>query len=166
MAWTTPQTFATNESPLTSTKLNLNVRDNMRELWHEVAYVEYTSNVSITSAVSTAPQDIVSSGAITYVAAPIIVEFFAPHILTPPNNALKLMLWDDTTDLATIGDVGAVNELYAAPVSAFRRLTPTAASHTYKVRAYMSAGTGTVEGGAGGVNTLAPGYIRVLQRGG
>jgi hypothetical protein len=161
MAWTVPATFATNESPLTSTKLNTHLRDNMRELWHEVAYVEFTSDVTTTTATEAAPLDVVSSGAITYAAYPILVEVYSPYWLL--NGAGGVSLWDDATDLGRLWDGIAGN----GAALLCRRLTPTAASHTYKARIWQTGGsTSTANAGAGGAGVTLPGYIRILQKGG
>ena len=139
------------------------IRDNMRELWHEVGYTEFTANVTITSPTHTelAPVDIVSSGAITYTAVPTIIEIYAPSYDSGGTGALNL--WDATTDLGRLNDN---IDVIMAPYFAVRRLTPTAASHTYKVRGWAQGGSGSVVAGAGGAGVEMPGYIRVLQRGG
>ena len=53
----------------------------------------------------------------------------------------------------------------AAPVNLERRLTPSAGTYTYSVRAWQASGTGTVTAGAGGTATFVPGYISILQKG-
>jgi hypothetical protein len=172
MAWTDPQTFATNESPLTSTKLNTNLRDNMRELWHEVAYVEFAATVTASAGVNTeaAPLDVVSSGAVTYIAAPTLVEFYCPiSKFTSTAGAVLggISLWDSATDLGRLLTQSGTSETNSGEVYAARRFTPTAASHTYKVRIWAGTGaSAVVSAGAGGVGVTLPGYIRVLQRGG
>jgi hypothetical protein len=46
-------------------------------------------------------------------------------------------------------------------VSLFRRLTPTAASHTYSIRGYTNTGSSvTVDGGAGTSGVIMPQFIR------
>jgi hypothetical protein len=48
-----------------------------------------------------------------------------------------------------------------------RRLTPTAASHTYKIKIWSTSNNANfATAGAGGTATNMPGYIRVLQKGG
>jgi hypothetical protein len=162
MAWTAPATFSTSEV-VTATKLNTHIRDNMKELWHEVAYVEFTANVASTTATEVAPLDVVSSGAITYVANPIIIEFGC-NGYNANGSSGALNLWDDLTDL---GRLHHIHTGTGYPYFRSRRLTPTAASHTYKVRLWTTGGvSSTVYAGAGGVGVELPGYIRVLQKGG
>lgn len=160
MAWTDPPSY-TNGQIVTQTDLHVGLRDNMRELYHPVAYVEFNADVPSTAAEAT-PTDVVSSGAVTYPAYPILIEFFAPGITIPTGGALNL--WDGSTDLGRLTFSGAIGT--DIPAYAVRRLTPTAASHTYKVRLWSSSGTNTVRAGAGGTGVLLPGYIQVWQRGG
>lgn len=161
MAWSTPRTWVNGEIP-TQTEFNTDVRDNMRELWHEVAYVEFTADVASTTATEAAPLDIVSSGARTYVANPLLIEFFCVRA----NHSVRISLWDDVTDLGRWWASDAATDSQN-PIFLARRLTPTAASHTYKARLWTSGGaSATVSAGAGGVATKLPGYIRVLQKGG
>ena len=160
MAWTDPVDF---NEPMIVDEVDMNLmQDNLRALWHEVAYVEFTAAVTATTGVNTeaAPIDIVSAGALTYVANPIMVEVFIPVLLF--NNATEGMsLWDATTDL------GRLTKSFGTGGTYTRRLTPTAASHTYKARLWTGDGSNaTATAGAGGVGTAMPGFIRVLQKGG
>lgn len=165
MAWTTPRTWSIAEK-VTKAMMDTHVRDNMNEVWHEVAYAEFTADVSVTTASTEgSPLDVVSSGAVTYAAVPTLIEFFAPGLVvnSAGSGRMGFNLWD-ATDLGRfvfdLGSTAAGQPLYFA-----RRLTPTAASHTYKIRAWATVNTQVVKAGAGGVATLVPGFIRVLQRG-
>jgi hypothetical protein len=159
MAWTAPVNFA---EPMIVDETDMNLmQDNIRESWHEVAYVEFTSNVTTTTNVEATPLDIVSSGAITYVANPILIEFFSPYVTIAGSGGISL--WDASTDLGRLWS----NVSGEGPVHLARRLTPTAASHTYKLRLWETGGTtSTVHAGAGGVGVTLPGFIRVMQKGG
>lgn len=162
MAWTPPEDFS-HEEIVTATKLNANLRDNMKEVWREVAYVEVTSNVSVPGS-EAAPTDVVSSGAITYAATPILIEFFCPDVAANTNASTWVSLWDDTADRGRLFKVSAdANGHGDSGIYAARRLTPTAASHTYKIRGWNA---GIIQAGAGGVGTLLPGFIRIQQKGG
>jgi hypothetical protein len=44
-----------------------------------------------------------------------------------------------------------------------KRVTPSAASHTFTLRAYVDAGTGTAGGGAGGAGVALGGYFRATK---
>jgi hypothetical protein len=170
MAWTDPPSY-TNGQIITQTDLHVGLRDNMRELWHEKAYVEFTSTVTATVAVHTeaSPLDVVSSGAITYAALPTIVEFFCADVSFGAGNSgpAGFSLWD-ATDLGRIAGASTVNRDASGPLHVYRRFTPTAASHTYKIRIWATAGTAYASAiaGASGAGVTMPGYIRVWQRGG
>jgi hypothetical protein len=153
----------------TQTEFNAHVRDNFRELWHRVAYVEFTTPVIATGGTHTeaAPIDIVSAGAITFTAEPIEIVFSAPLWDSNTGGASSgISLWDGT-DLGRLAyAITGGNQTAGLRVSRF--LTPTAASHTYKARAWRTAGgaNATVHAGAGGAGTLMPGYIAIWQKGG
>jgi hypothetical protein len=163
MAWTTPASYT--NTLISAADMNL-IRDNLRELWHEVAYTEFTSNVSVTATSSASPNDVVSSGAITYANVPHLIEFYSPQAAAQTAQSLAIMLWDDTTDLGIIGAVGSAATNVATSVFLARRLTPTAASHTYRIRAYGTSGTHVISAGVGGTAVPMPGSLRIWAKGG
>ena len=157
MAWTPPADF-THGEVVTATKLNTHLRDNMKEVWRRVGYTEFVADVT-GSGTEAAPTDIVSAGAITLAAVPSFIECY---VCTAVGNGSGLNLWDGSTDLGRLVDMpsGGVRE-FRGMVK--RHLTPTAASHTYKLRGWGSV---AVEAGAGGAGVTMPGYIAVWQKGG
>lgn len=163
MAWTPPADFSHLEI-VTATKLNTHLRDNMKEVWRELAYVEFTANVSR----SGSDIDVVSAGAITFTAEPILIEFFAPSASMASAASMVVSLFDGAVDLGVLTTLQTATFSAGSliwPVGTLRkRLTPTAASHTYKVR--LTAGAGTINAGAGGAGASVPGSIRILQKGG
>lgn len=127
---------------------------------YELAYQEFTSNVSITSGDGDNPTDVVSSGAVTYDGTRVCIEFFA--VIVEPANAdfISICLWDASTRMGEMAEV-ALSGTRDVTVLARRYLTPSAASHTYRIRAFRNAGNGTLYAGAGGSGQHMPGYIRV-----
>jgi len=169
MAWNVPAT-ATVGQVLTAAYWNQQVRDNMKEVWRELAYVEWTATKTLNGNTEASPLDIVSAGAITYTAEPILIEFYCPWMDNDNNGNFGLSLWDASSDLGRIGYGDSSSSSGSAhgdgPACCERRLTPSAASHTYKVRGWSTAGASVVaRAGAGGTGTLMPGFIRVSQRG-
>ncbi len=126
----------------------------------ELAYVEFTSNVTVSASSAASPTDVVSSGAITYAATRICIEFFAPIVEPSSGDFINLTLWDASTQLGDLTSV-SLSSTRDVPVMVRRFLTPTAASHTYRIRAYRFTNNGTIYGNAGTANTYMPGYIRV-----
>jgi hypothetical protein len=163
MPWTTATTRATG-FPVTAAVWNAEVVDNMNFL-REVAYTQFTSTVAITATTEGTANQIVTSGAITYEAVPHLIEFFSP-VTTPVDAILLRFVLEDSTTV--VGHLGRVDIDVAAaspnlPIYLVHRLTPTAATHTYNVRAYTTSGTANVQAGAGGAGALLPGFIRITR---
>lgn len=130
---------------------------------HEFDYAQITSNFTTTQTVEASADTVVSGGAVTYDGSTVIyVEFFTfgAH---PDNGAagrwLQIDLFDGTTALGPFAFVRtpAAADMDAAVMGRIK-LTPSAASHTYSARGFVSAGTGTVRASAG-----APSYIRQVK---
>jgi hypothetical protein len=138
-----------------------------RPTGYELAYTEFTSNVSVTNTIG----DVVDSGSLSYDGTTVNVEFFCPAFTGPASSAgeVQIHLYDSTTDLGILARFGFTvwgsgNITPEFPVIAKRRLTPSAATHDYKIRAVMtSAVTGTLVAGAGGVGANMPGYVRITK---
>ena len=112
-----------------------------------------------------AANQIVSAGAVTYEAVPHRIEFYSPRVFIA-SAVLHLILRDGTTVLGTLGRFTSSEG--GGPLSLNRRLTPTAASHTYNVAGWtVSAATHNVFGGTGGTagdaTTYLPGFIRIFR---
>jgi hypothetical protein len=134
----------------------------------ELLYAQFTAVVNVTATAQASAQAIVTAPATTFDGAPVMLEFHAPRV-TPPSAAagqLILNLWDGSTDLGYLGQVmtPAAGEL-RVPVTAGRRFSPSAGSHTYSVRAWLVGGTaGIVQGGPGDVAAnFQPGYLRATR---
>jgi hypothetical protein len=97
----------------------------------EIAYAQFTAPVTAPVVAETSAPVVVASPAIVYQAVPIVIEFPSPHILSAATGITFISLWDASTNLDTFAEVASGN---GVPVCAVRRLTPTAASHTYRIR--------------------------------
>lgn len=163
MAWSQPSTRSTGYK---TTAANWNELVNNFLHLTEVAYVEYTASVAMSGTTVGTAGTIVSAGAITYEAVPHMIEFFCPKYTATANSG-NLILKDGATVLGTLSTMANVANTGGAIFEA-RRITPTAASHTYTVAAWNStisgqtfvAGTG---GAAGDGTTFFPGYIRIWK---
>jgi hypothetical protein len=156
MGWTARRTWVTSEVT-TAAQMNEQIRDNLGYL-ADLAYVEFTADVSVTG---TSMVDIVSSGAITYAATPIVIEFSCIRATSGGTGNLEIHLRDGATDLGMFAQVSTV-VVQAHGLHVARKLTPSAASHTYVISGKNSAAqTSTIVAGAGGAGNNMPGYIRV-----
>lgn len=132
----------------------------------EVAYTERNSNLGLTTTV----QDFIDTGSISYLNVPYMIEFFVGKVDGPTSliGTARFSLYDGATDLGIIAEFGnqtwgSGNFTPSGPVLAKRKITPTAASHQYKIRVAMTANTGTAYAGAGGAATMLPAYVRITR---
>ena len=159
MAWTTATTRSSGFA-VTAAVWNSEHVDNMNFL-KEVNYTAFTSPVSITAPTQATAQQIVTSGAIRYDAVPTLIEFFSPAANAAADGTnLILTLFDGSTAVGRLEQNASVR---SRAVKLEHRLTPTAASHPYNVKGHTGSGTGTVSAGAGGSDTLLPGFIRITR---
>lgn len=162
MTWTNPPTRSTGFA-VTATVWNNEHVGNMDHLT-EVNYTEFTSDVAITGTTVGAANQIVTSGPITYEAVPHMIEFEA-WIEPGATGSQFIILRDGTTVLGTLGRFAAGGA--TGPVSRSRRITPTAASHTYNVACWNASALGAIKAGPGGTagdnTTHLPGFIRIYR---
>lgn len=141
----------------------------------EVANVTFTSQVDISATVEASGDTVVSSGAITYTADQHKIEFYSPWermFGASAANSITMIvnLWDGASNLCRIGmvstyDAGSGN---GAPFYCCRYLTPSAGSHTYIIKAWVSGTSASGQFGAGNggsSSTLVPGFIRITKGG-
>lgn len=163
MAWTT---VSTQISGTTVTAVLWNELVNNMLHMEEVGHQPITSDVSVTATTEGTANSVVSLGAITYEAVEHRFSFFSPSCRPDTGAAgrtLTFVLLDSTTVVYGIwGRMAAPAAAAAnAPVSLEARFTPTAGSHTYNVRAFVSAGTGLIQANTGGAGTIAPAFLCV-----
>jgi hypothetical protein len=139
---------------------------------YEFDYVERTSNVSVTATASATGDVVVTGTSIAYDGSTVVmVEFFAPQLQSPnvAGDQLILSVFDGSTDLGILGVVrnpspNNTSTGAGAGGTFRRRMTPSAASHSYIIKAWLSsAGTGTVGAGGGGTDTALPAFIRITK---
>jgi hypothetical protein len=136
---------------------------------YELDYVEKTSDTSLTATAEATADTVVTGSSVAYDGStPVIIEFFAPRIA--PHATGSHYVWVTLYDgSSSIGQWGLFQNPAASadgkPCLLSRRLTPSAASHTYSVRAYCGPGStsGTVYAGVGGSGAAMPAYIRITR---
>lgn len=126
-------------------------------------YAQYTGGAlgSLSTAEAT-PTDLVSLGAQTYDAVPILIQGFWTADMAGDSSSLVIgCLWDtDSTELCRFGDSRSGID----PASPSLKLTPSAGSHTYKIRVFGTAGSAVdADSGSGGSGTYPPAYIRATK---
>lgn len=133
----------------------------------ELGYTEFSTNVAISATTDATANTVVTAPAVTCDGSSVVVvDFFAPLVGIPAAIGANLVvnLYQDGVDIGRLG-------IFANPAANTwntagrlqRRLTPASGSRTYSIRAWVSTGTGGIQGGAGGVATTLPGFIRVTK---
>jgi hypothetical protein len=132
----------------------------------QLDYVALTSTVNVTATTEATANTIVTGSAVVYDGSTaVLIHFFAPEVFMDADDRnITFVLYDGSSAIGVlaryfVGDIHLVGDRFAG--HAFVRLTPSAASHTYSIRAFTNAGTQQVSGGAGGSATLFPGFIRI-----
>jgi len=130
--------------------------------------VEITADVTVSATTAAAATTCITGNAVAYDGSTrICIEVYSPAVITASTSNAEVLtqLWDGSTDLGRLayhgrgdGTRGDFNQLLAR-----RFLTPTAATHTYSIRAYRTAGNGTWGAGAGGADANLPAYLRITR---
>jgi hypothetical protein len=133
----------------------------------EVSYTEFTANVAITANSAATAQAVVTAPSITFDGVTsVVIEFFANTAGTPvtAGNYMLADLWDGSTDLGVIVQLVTPAALsMQGPVLVRRKITPAAGAHTFSIKGWVSAPTGTFYAGTGGPGAYLPGYIRITK---
>jgi hypothetical protein len=166
----TKQTWTDNNVsfPVSAARMTV-IEQALFDYTNDIAYVEFTSNVSVTATTAATANQVVSAGSVTFDGATTIwVEFYAYAVQAPAvaGAAVALDFWDGGTDLGIAGDyTGAAAVVSGGPVLLRRKVTPPVGAQAFTVRAWLAAGsgTGTVAAGAGGAGVGLPGYIRIVK---
>lgn len=134
---------------------------------YEFDYVEDTSSNTVTNTTEATADTIVSANAVTFDGSTtILVECFCFYVQPPSTaaNGVQFYIYDGSSSIGRIGLVytPAANT-HRAPLYVARRLTPSAASHTYSLRAATTGASATVGAGAGGNGSDMPAFIRITK---
>lgn len=129
-----------------------------------------TSNLTVSNTSEAAADTIMTCSATAFDGTlGCYIDFFcsgARPDATAASRTLNIWLFDDTGGgAAGIGKIAQLATPAAAastkPIFARFYLTPSNATHTFSVRASVSAGSGLIIAGAGGAGTDAPAFLRV-----
>lgn len=135
----------------------------------EYSYAQRTSTASITATTEAAADTVLTADAVTFDGSTnIFVEFYAPRVDAQATSGAHVVLylydgstsqgliWQGTNNANVTLRFGGV--FIRVPVRA-----PSAAAHTYSIRASTGSGTATIAAGIGGAGQYRPAYIRVVR---
>ena len=103
--WTPPRS-TTSPRPSSSRRRTSTSLGNSLRFQKEIAYPEFNADVSTTATTVGTAIQIVSAGAFTYEASPILIEFCCGTV-NPGANDCYVILRDSTTVLGTLARVTA-----------------------------------------------------------
>ena len=137
----------------------------------ELGYSQITSAVSITNGTYGTGTEVIAPLTVVCDGGPILVEFFSQNVYlyTPPviGDVVDVALWQDGAEHTRYW--GRRQADAAQPtggaMSLKYRVTPSAGTHTFGVKAVNTAGVtrpGGVNAGAGGAS-VAPAFLRVSK---
>jgi hypothetical protein len=103
------------------------------------------------------------TASVAYDGTKVRIEVWAPQTGVSTTMAIFGVLYRDST---VVGQWEWSNNGFGTGSFGNHSIfydTPSAASHTYTVKVYVSSGTGTIKAGAGGAGNLLPAFIRVTK---
>jgi hypothetical protein len=128
----------------------------------EFDFAQITASPSgVTATTEATSQVVIAGNNVYYEGSRVKVAFFVPKLTASAALAATFVVYRDST---VVGQVfgGTVNTtLQGVGFELFD--TPSAGKHIYEVKAFVSAGTLTVNAGAGGSGNLVPGWLRVTK---
>lgn len=139
---------------------------------YELDYVAITSNVTVAGTAEGTSTTIITGTSRAYPAEPIMIEFFTPRVDLAAVDAetVVILLYDGASVLGRMALAKAADQSGGSltgtgfnPASGRVRLTPSAATHQYIIKAYSTSGTSTINAGAGGSGTNFPAFLRVTK---
>ncbi len=127
---------------------------------YEIGYDQIVSDTNITG--TSAPgTTFLTCAAHWFDGAPVLAHFFSPWVQTGAS-LLIILLYEDTTQIATIHDTRPGSNVQIGGAVGFLRFTPTIGPHTYKLTAFVSSGTGII-GASPGARSYSPAFLRFTK---
>ncbi len=135
---------------------------------YEYSYNQITANVNITGTTEGAATTIITCSTVTFDGTPVVLSVYSPQIAfsTTSSSFVVINVWEGAShlgDLATARSVSTTQQSFG--FFAQFRFTPSAASHTYVIKAYATSTTGTPSFGAGtgGAGANLPAFARIQK---
>jgi hypothetical protein len=130
----------------------------------DLDYVQITSNASITATSGATASSVISGSSVSYDGSTVVeVEFFCPIAEPPSGQSIYAVLYDGSTELGYIARATATAAAQRFPMIGKRRLTPSNASHSYNIKGFVDAGTGTFFAGGGAAGQQVPAFMKITR---
>jgi hypothetical protein len=111
-----------------------------RELFNSTSLIE----TNITATTQPTAQTVLAAPAVVYDGRPVMLEFACTQVLisVTAGGFMVVNLWDGSTDLGFWAqEQPGITGTLMKGMTLRRRITPTAGSHTFSVRAWVSSGS-------------------------
>jgi hypothetical protein len=129
----------------------------------ELFYGQTTAPVSVTNTSAATSHLVVDGVARTYDGTPVIIEFFAPNVVSPAAANIYFGLLDGVVPQQVLAYASASSGSIGVPVFARFRFAPSVGSHNFRIGSWVSSGSGTANGGNGAVNQVTPMSLRIVR---
>ncbi len=135
---------------------------------YEFDYVAKTSDTSITATTEGTADTCITGGSITYDGSTtVVIEAFSPNVRPDTGAAgrnIRIAILEDATVVGHAVVQTNASGTFATPVTLRVRRTPASGAKVMYIKAWVSAGTGTFGGGAGGSDTsYVAAFLRITK---
>lgn len=136
-----------------------------RSVNKKLDHVQITAAVTgITATTEGTAVTVITGSSILCDGSQLRIEAFVPQCTQTADAGIHFVLLRDSAVLGQARlNTGSSTLFYAPALNAVVFDTPTAASHTYALKAYTTGGTLTVQAGTGGAGALLPAFLRVTR---
>ena len=137
----------------------------------ELGYSQIISSVTVNNGTAGTGVEVIAPFAVVCDGSPILVEFFSPEVRpwAAANYEINISLFEDGVEkIRSWGrNYNSTSSFDNKPMQLQARLTPSAGSHTYSVKSYVtntspSTNTGFIGAGTGTTGS-APAFLRVSK---
>ena len=131
----------------------------------ELDYVQATADVTISGTTEGTANTLLTGTSQAYAAVATLIEVFIPRLDLQANaggNLVIILLYDGATLIGRLGVMSfPTNAAWITSFHGAYRLTPTAATHQYIVKATRSNANVVAELGTGGTGDQLPAFLRI-----
>lgn len=132
----------------------------------ELDYAQITSPVTVTATSEGAADTVITGTSQAYAAEPVLLTFFTPFLQNGAFTTFCIVYLYDVATSTVVGRLNRTDVINGDGTALFAqyRFTPTAATHQYRVRAYIDAGTqANINAGSGGSAAYLPAFLRIVK---
>ncbi len=129
---------------------------------YQFDYKSLTTNVSTSATTEAGATTFIAGNSVTFDGGAVLIHVFSPKVVPASVTEMVISMFQVST---AIGYACIGYNLERMGGSVFFIDTPAAGSHTYTAKLWLDSGntSSQLQGGAGGVNTLTPAFMRIVK---